>query len=296
MSQPEVTVAHLRVKAIAWTHLDIEAVVEATNGDWRPDGSTGEDLAVFAGRACYQSWKRPNPATAQTDGYLRHILEVGHISVLEHGTVTFYMTGVSRSFTHELVRHRHLSYSQLSQRYVPSRNVAAVEPDIIAGDPHLHRVFTEGFAKALAAYRELLHALERKLQANPQFTCLICGRSVVRMDSGVGVFECPQHGRLGRNQVQPLEGTALKKAARQAARAILPNAAETKIVVTGNYTGWRHFVNMRATAAADVEIREVAIAVLRELQRIAPSVFGDYVITQLGDGSEAAASPYVPTP
>jgi thymidylate synthase (FAD) len=281
-------VAELSVKAIAWTHLDVEAVYEATGKAWRPDGNTGEDLAVFAGRACYQSWNRPNPATADTDGYLRHIIDVGHMSVLEHGTVTFYMTGVSRSFTHELVRHRHLSYSQLSQRYVPSRNVAAVEPDIIAGDPHLHRVFTEGFAALLAAYRELLHGLERKLQANPQFTCLACGRAVARVDPGV--FECGQHGRLGRNQVQALEGTALKKAARQAARAILPNAAETKIVVTGNYTGWRHFINMRATEHADVEIREVAVACLRELQRIAPSVFGDYAIVQLPDGTEIATT------
>jgi hypothetical protein len=57
----------------------------------------GEDLAEFAGRACYESWDRPNPRTATNAGYLAHILEVGHGSVLEHAVLTFYITGVSRS-------------------------------------------------------------------------------------------------------------------------------------------------------------------------------------------------------
>ena len=84
--------------------------------------------------------------TATNAGYLRHILEVGHLSVLEHGTVSFYLTGVSRSLTHELIRHRHFSYSQLSQRYVPERDAAMVEPEVIAADPELHALFTEAAA------------------------------------------------------------------------------------------------------------------------------------------------------
>ena len=53
---------------------------------WDTDADGGQALAEFAGRACYQSWTKPNPATATNGGYLRHILEVGHLSVLEHGT------------------------------------------------------------------------------------------------------------------------------------------------------------------------------------------------------------------
>ena len=63
-------------------------------------------LAEYGGRACYQSWHRPNPATRENDAYLNHILEEGHLSVMEHGSVTFYVTGISRSLTHELIRHR----------------------------------------------------------------------------------------------------------------------------------------------------------------------------------------------
>ncbi|GAA2634708.1 FAD-dependent thymidylate synthase [Dactylosporangium fulvum] len=240
----------LSVKAIAWTHFEPPADVP-----WETDAEGGEALAEFAGRACYQSWSKPNPATATNAGYLQHILEVGHLSVLEHGSVTFYLTGVSRSFTHELIRHRHFSYSQLSQRYVPGRDAAMIEPAVIAEDPALHKTFVEANEAALRAYNELLEGLEAKFS-------------------------------------DVANGTLRRKQARQAARAVLPNAAETRIVVTGNYRAWRHFVTMRATEAADVEIREVAVACLRELQRIAPSVFGDFIISALPDGTEVATGKY----
>src|SRR5512138_4040908 len=125
-----------QVKLIAWTHFEPPAEVP-----WSTDAEGGQALAEFAGRACYQSWSKPNPATATNAGYLKHILEVGHLSVLEHGTATFYFTGVSRSFTHELIRHRHFSYSQLSQRYPPEPNATMVEPRMIAEDPELHAAF-----------------------------------------------------------------------------------------------------------------------------------------------------------
>jgi hypothetical protein len=80
--------------------------------------------------------------------------------------------------------------------------------------------------------------------------------------------------------------------ARQAARAVLPNATETRIVVTGNYRAWRHFIAMRATEHADVEIRALAVECLRQLQGLAPSVFSDFAISELPDGSAIAASPY----
>src|SRR3954453_14576003 len=85
-------IAPLRVQVIAQTQFTPPADVP-----WETDVDGGQALAEFAGRACYQSWKKPNPATATNAGYLRHILEVGPLSVLEHGTVTMYLTGISRS-------------------------------------------------------------------------------------------------------------------------------------------------------------------------------------------------------
>lgn len=99
-----------------------------------PFADAGEDLAVHAGRTCYQSWNRPNPATATTAGYLRNIILQKHWSVLEHAVASFYVTGVARSLTHELVRHRHLSPSQLSQRFVDDTDLKFVVPPLYEGD------------------------------------------------------------------------------------------------------------------------------------------------------------------
>ena len=241
----------LQVQVIAQTQFTPPADVP-----WETDVDGGQALAEFAGRACYQSWNKPNPATATNAGYLRHILEVGHLSVLEHGIVSMYLTGVSRSLTHELIRHRHFSYSQLSQRYVPERDAAFVEPAVIAEDPELHAQFLAASDAALAAYEGLLEGLEKKFA-----------------------------------DVENV--TSRRKQARQAARAVLPNATETRIVVTGNYRAWRHFVAMRASEHADVEIRGLAVACLRELQRVAPAVFHDFRISRLADGTAVAASPLV---
>jgi thymidylate synthase (FAD) len=241
----------LRVQLIAKTEFFPPADVP-----WSTDADGGEALAEFAGRACYQSWRKPNPATATNAGYLRHILEVGHLSVLEHGVVSFYLTGVSRSLTHELIRHRHFSYSQLSQRYVPERDAAMVEPEVVAADPELHAKFVAAAEASVAAYNELLAGLEKKFADVPS-------------------------------------ATLRRKQARQAARAVLPNATETRVVVTGNYRAWRHFIAMRAVEHADVEIRALAVECLRQLQKAAPNVFSDFEISVLADGSEIASSQFV---
>jgi thymidylate synthase (FAD) len=239
------------VRVIAYSHFDPPDDV-----DWTTDAEGGQALAEFAGRACYESWDKPNPSTATNAGYLRHILTVGHLSVIEHGTVTFYLTGLSRSLTHELIRHRHFSYSQLSQRYVPQPDDGLVEPEVIASDPELHARFVQATEAALAAYTDLLTGLEERY-------------------AGVA------------------NATLRRKQARQAARAVLPNAVETRIVVTGNYRAWRHFVAMRASEAADTEIRALAVACLRELRRVAPNVFADFEVSRLPDGTEVASSPLV---
>ncbi len=69
---------------------------------------------------------------------------------------------------------------------------------------------------------------------------------------------------------------------------MLPNSAETKIVVTANARAWRHFIELRASPAADAEIRKLAIATLRLLQDEAPDIFGDFTIKLLDDGTEIA--------
>jgi thymidylate synthase (FAD) len=245
--------APLRVQLIAKTDFVAPPSASVLHGT-----SGGEALVEFAGRACYQSWSKPNPRTATNASYLRHIIDVGHFSVLEHASVSFYISGISRSCTHELIRHRHFSYSQLSQRYVPEHDSQVVIPPGMEDDPELVRIFTEAADANRATYTELLARLEAKL---------------------IGEQSGDRSAVLRRKQ------------ARQAARAVLPNATETRIVVTGNYRAWRHFVAMRASEHADVEIRRLAIACLRQLVDVAPAVFGDFDIATLADGTEVATSP-----
>ena len=189
---------------------------------WETDADGGQALVEFAGRAVYEAWDKPNPATATNRGYVQHVLQVGHLALLEHSTVTLYVTGISRAVAAELVRHRHLSFSQLSGRHVPDR-AAVVEPGAIAADPELHERFLAASQAALDAYGSLLDGLEERFADAP-------------------------NAPLRRRQ------------ARQAARAVLPNALESRLVVSGNYRAWRHFVGMRGSDSADGEMRQVALA------------------------------------
>lgn len=243
--------AELHVTLIAHTFFHPPLGPEAK---WQPDISdAGTDaLAEFAGRACYQSWNRPNTATATNAGYLHHILDVAHLSVLEHSSATFYIEGVSRSLTHELVRHRHFSYSQLSQRYV-GKDLAYVVPPEMKGHP------------------ELLESLETEMWNDEQT-----------------YVEWTKYLDEKFGQIVP--STERRKRARQTARSVLANAVETKIVMTGNMRAWRHFILMRATAAADTEIRALAIEILRELRAIAPATFQDFEIYRAVDGTELASA------
>lgn len=214
-------IAYTTFRSPAHVPWEIEPVNPFVRMD--PALGTGQDLAEFAGRACYQSWDRPNPATATNVDYLAHILDVGHESVLEHGSVSVYIEGVSRSLTHELVRHRHFSYSQLSQRYVDetNRDELPVIPPIFCDDRYAEDIIHQTWGTTLAAYDDLV------------------ARAVYK----------------GAN----------RKQAREAARSVLMNATETKIVVTGNYRAWRHFFIMRGSEFADAEIRQLALALFAEL-------------------------------
>src|SRR3954462_2386420 len=163
-ARPVPAIAPLKVEVVARTEFTPPADVP-----WSTDAEGGQALAEFAGRACYQAWDKANPPTATNEGDLRHMLEVGHLAVLEHASVSLYVTGLSRSVAAELVRHRHFSFSQLSQRHVPG-DPTAVEPAVTAEAPELHDRFLAAADAALAAYRQLLAGLEERLADAPNST------------------------------------------------------------------------------------------------------------------------------
>src|SRR6476620_11584568 len=122
---------------------------------WSTDTEeAGEKLVEVAGRLCYMSFAKPRPGGNKA--YIGHILEVGHGSVLEHAVWNLLFTGVSRSLTHELIRHRAgFGYSQLSQRYVDESIAEYVEPDCIADDPEMHQHWIDTVAQTHQAYMRL---------------------------------------------------------------------------------------------------------------------------------------------
>lgn len=113
---------------------------------------SGQELIEFAGRLCYESFDLPNPKTATNSGYIRNIISLGHESVLEHASVTFYVEGVSRNLSHELIRHRHLSFSELSQRYVDMSEANVITP------PAFRSKYTTSEAPLSRSHREQYQA------------------------------------------------------------------------------------------------------------------------------------------
>lgn len=194
--------------------------------------SDGETLAEIGGRLCYMSFGKGRKTNAQ---YLANIIGQQHFSVLEHANYTFIFTGVSRSLTHELVRHRHFSFSQLSQRYVDhstAKLVMAAELE----NTSLGQLLNEHFERSRERYH---HAMEELHETVEETT------------------------------------TTETKRMRGLARGFLLESTETKIMVTGNARTWREFIQKRNSPHADREIRDLASAVLDVLAREAPHIFGD---------------------
>jgi len=194
--------------------------------------SDGETLAEIGGRLCYMSFGKGRKTNAQ---YLANIIGQQHFSVLEHAVYSFIFTGVSRSLTHELVRHRHFSFSQLSQRYVDHSDSKTVTPPELEGTG-LTSMLESAAEESRTLYKSVLELLSETSE-----------------DSS----------------------TTETKRLRGMARAFLLESTETKIMVTGNARTWREFIQKRNSPHADREIRDLAAAVLDVLVKEAPHMFGD---------------------
>lgn len=222
--------------------------------DWMGESTDGERLAEFAGRLCYMSQR--NPAKRETREYLENIKRQGHGSVLEHANYSVLIEGVSRSLTHELIRHRAgWAYSQLSQRYVDESQANYVVPPAVIGEPALEQAWREQIDAAQRAY---VHMVEQLME----------------------------------RYAWVADKVHRRKMAREAARSVLPNATETKIVVTGNARAWRTMLELRASEGAEQEIRRLAVMLIRLLQSEAPAFFSDFAIYEGEDRREAARIEY----
>lgn len=198
-----------------------------------------EVLAEIAGRTCYMSFGKGRKTNAE---YLDRIISSHHGSVLEHCVWNFLVTGISRSLTHELIRHRAgWSYSMLSQRYVDEGDARYIVPPLYRENHELYEQWLNAIENAQSSYEKLVAATEPYVaELHPE-----------------------------------LAPTDRRKLVRQSARSVLPNACETKIFISANARALRHFFEMRGSIHADTEIRELAITIFRIMKEDAPNLFAD---------------------
>jgi thymidylate synthase (FAD) len=244
-----------------------EIFINPLEGEWDTDApSGGEALAEFAGRLCYLSFgedvslgeQHKSVKGRQGNGiYLENIKKQRHGSVIEHATFSILVEQVSRSFSHEIVRHRAgFSYSQLSQRYVDESQVAFVLPPDIKLDSDAYKNWYQAQRVVLEAYRALL------------------GNMMEQMKHEAG------------------SETEKKKRARQTARSVLTNAVETKIVVSGNGRSFRNMLALRGNRGAEREIRRFAVLLAQLLKKESPNIFADVEVFTDEDGYESLRFEY----
>ena len=219
--------------------------------------SSGAQLCKIAGQTCYASFSPKRTMNREAARYFKNIMESGHGSVLEHANFSFLLYGISRSLTHELIRHRAgFGFSQLSQRYVSGRVLRFVERPEFQDGGKFHQLFLERIDRAYAEYHKLAEAL------------------LAEQGSGTAILSAEAK-------------TDLRKKVNQAARGLLPNETETIMVITGNVRAWRHVIEMRASDHSELEIRALAVRLFLCLQQIEPILLGDYQLHELPDGTHA---------
>lgn len=210
-----------------------------------------DQIPELAGRECYQSFSNPRPGG--NAAYLKRILSEGHGSVLEHASVGFRITGVSRNLTHELIRHKAgTAISELSQRYVDLSEIGFVVPPYFIDYPDVVDHLERYFENELYNYKTIIEAYKE----------------------------------------EGTQTTLQRKRIREAARAVLPGATETRIVYTANLRAWRNILEQRGNIHADLEIRRLAVLLCQELKQIAPNVFQDFEIFTDEDGRQSCKSLY----
>lgn len=237
--------------------LDFPAYIE--DPTTLPDSS---QLCKAAGQVCYASFGPRRTTNENAAAYFERLTSAGHGSVLEHASFSFLLYGISRSVTHELVRHRAgVGVSQVSQRYVSGSVLRFVERPEYQSDPELHTLFEERADRAAAEYEAM------------------ADRLLERQEKGAALLDAEYK-------------TDARKKVQQTARSLLPNETEAPMVFTGNVRALRHIVEMRADEHAESEIRNLAVRLFLCLVTVDPILFGDYQLKTLPDGTYKVTTKY----
>ncbi len=215
---------------------------------YTPDG---EKLVASAAKLCYSPVGITEIEEEQDEEsvakFLKMLMSLGHASPIEHVTFTFGIEGVSRSLTHQLVRHRIASYSQQSQRYVRLDQFEYVIPPSIAEHEEAKKIFIEAMEADQKAYDSVADLIKRE--------------------------KIDQYVKEGMDEKKA--GQKAEKEAIEDARYLFPNACETKIVFTMNARSLLHFFDLRCCLRAQWEIRQMAEEMLKLVYPIYPTLFAN---------------------
>jgi len=229
------------------TELLPDSMYDSSKGKGQDNGSSLARLIECAGRTCYDSYNQGR----NSQDYHKHIKEVGHGSVCEHASISFYLDNISRGCTHELVRHRAgCAISQRSTRYVDESSSPYMLHPLI--EKFAVRDVAEDIGSAIGVSRSAYDKIVSHLQH-------------VLINSGVDKFTA-------------------RKQARGAARGMLGNALCTSMVWTANIRALRGCIEQRANPAADAEIRVLFNRIYEEAKAYCPEYFDDYERIECPDG------------
>ena len=208
-----------------------------------------ELTVASAARLCYSAATiddvREKLTPEKTAAFVDMLSEIGHESPIEHASFTFGIEGVSRALLAQITRHRIASFSVQSQRYVKEAQFEYVLPPEIAADPEALKVFNEAMQKDQEYYDRIADILKDKHKA-----------------------EMIKNGMDEKSAERAAEKKAIEDA-----RFVLPNACDTKMIVTMNTRSLHNFFRHRCCNRAQWEIREVATEMLRLCREVAPNLF-----------------------
>lgn len=215
-------------------------------------------LLKTAGQTCYASFGPQRTYNENAKRYFDNLSSSGHGSVYEHANFSILCYGISRSNTHEIVRHRAgTAYSQLSQRFVSGKVLRFVERPEYQQHPSLHKRFEERIDRAAEEYEQVADEL-LALQSE------------------------------GDAMLGAKAKTDRRKRVQQTARSVLPNESETLLTMTANVRAWRHMIEMRTDAHAESEIRDLFFRIFLCLAKVEPVLFADYAVESYPDGTYGA--------
>ena len=240
-----------------------------------------ELVIATAGKLCYSPSNIDDLMEKQTDEsiekFVNLITSIGHGSVLEHASFTFAIEGVSRSLTHQLVRHRIASYSQQSQRYVKETQFDYIIPQDIKNNTIIEQMYKNHMEDSQVMYDDIVDRLIYDYIYNEDKYEKIIDIHLNKLKINKDEFDLWKKENKFKDEFLLLLKTdykklylVLEKKAIENARYVFPNACETKIVCTMNLRSLINFCNHRCCRRAQEEINKLAWAMVAEVENISP--------------------------